>query len=78
MANDIKTLRSMYHAFLSAALGTVHPEKGETWEALGYHDSFTEDALSAAWRECRTFMKLAERQGYPVTPEAARLVGMNF
>lgn len=23
-------------------------------------------------------MKLAERQGYPVTPEAARLVGMNF
>lgn len=48
MANDIKTLRSMYHAFLSAALGTVHPEKGETWEALGYHDSFTEDALSAA------------------------------
>lgn len=79
MTTDTKTLQKMYFAFLTAALDSVHPDKGKTWDALGYHqDSFTEDARSAVWRECRTFMKLAERQGYPVTLENADIIGVKF
>lgn len=73
------TLITMYIGFLDAALDTIHPEKGESWATLGYYkDSFTDDARSAAWRECRTFMNLAERHGHPVTDETATVVGRNF